>query len=88
MFDNPKKELQRLEDQLLAAEEVQWQESWEEGPPQEAGKFLREEDQEELPEEEEPEAPQNPSRTPMLVALLLIEIGVLFAALAWWLLWR
>lgn len=88
MFDNPKKELQRLEDELLAAEEVQWQEDWEEEPPQEAGKFLREEDQEEPPEEEEPEAPQNPSRTPMLVALLLIEIGVLFAALAWWLLWR
>ena len=88
MFDNPKKELQRLEDQLLAAEEVQWQEDWEEEPPQEAGKFLREEDQEEPPEEEEPEAPQKPSRTPMLVALLLIEIGVLFAALAWWLLWR
>lgn len=88
MFDNPKKELQRLEDELLAAEEVQWQEDWEEEPPQEAGKFLREEDQEEPPEEEEPEAPQNPSRAPMLVALLLIEIGVLFAALAWWLLWK
>ena len=72
MFDNPKKELQRLEDQLLAAEEVSWQEGWEEEPP----------------EEEAPETPRNPSRVPMLVALLLIEIGVLFAALAWWLLWR
>ena len=88
MFDNPKKELQRLEDQLLAAEEVSWQEGWEEEPPQEAGQFSQEQEQEEPPEEEAPEAPQNPSRVPMLVALLLIEIGVLFAALAWWLLWR
>ena len=30
MFDDPKKELQRLEEELLAAEKVQWQESWEE----------------------------------------------------------
>ena len=42
MFDNPKKELQRLEDQLLAAEEVSWQEGWEEEPPQEAGQFSQE----------------------------------------------
>ena len=82
MFDDPKKELQRLEDQLLAAEEVQWQESWEqelEQPPE------AEADQ---PEEEPEETNRNSSRAPMLIALLLIEIGLLFAALAWWLLWR
>ena len=83
MFDNPKKELQRLEDELLAAERVQWPESWEEEleqPPEEGAA-----EPEEKPEEE---TTQNPSRAPMLIALLLIEIGVLFAALAWWLLWR
>ena len=83
MFDNPKKELQRLEDELLAAERVQWQESWEEEleQPPEAEPAETEEGSEET-------LPQNPSRAPLLLALLLIEIGVLFAALAWWLLWK
>ena len=87
MFDNPKKELQRLEDELLAAEEIQWQESWErelEQPP-EAEAAQPEEEPEELPEEEPAE---KSSRAPLLIALLLIEIGLLFAALAWWLLCR
>ena len=83
MFDNPKKELQRLEDELLAAERVQWQESWEEEleQPPEAEPAEAEEGSEET-------QPQNPSRAPLLIALLLMEVGVLFAALAWWLLWR
>ena len=88
MFDDPKKELQRLEDELLAAEEIQWQESWErelEQPPEAASAQPEELPEDELPEEEPAE---KSSRAPLLIALLLIEIGLLFAALAWWLLCR
>ena len=81
MFDDPKKELRRLEDQLLAAEEPQWEPQEEEQP---GGLFLRQEEQE---EEEEAPAPK-PSRVPMLLAALLLEIAALFGVLAWWLLWR
>ena len=51
MFDNPKKELQRLEDELLAAEEIQWQESWErelEQPPEAASAQPEEEPEDHL----------------------------------------
>ena len=85
MFDDPKKELRRLEDQLLAAEEPQWEPQEEELPEEEpGGLFLR---QEEPEEEEEAPAPK-PSRVPMLLAALLLEIAALFGVLAWWLLWR
>ena len=89
MFDNPKKELQRLEDQLLAAEEESWSGQWEEAPPQaEIPEYPVEPDAREDEEYPQGESAGKPNRTPMLLALLLIEIGVLFAALAWWLLWR
>lgn len=83
MFDNPRKELQRLEDQLLAAEEAEWKGQWEEASQEQEESDLEEDT---ISSEEVPA--QRSSRTPMLLALLLIEIGVLFAALAWWLLWR
>ena len=87
MFDDPKKELKRLEEQLLAAEEEQWAED----------AFLPEEEERTEPEyalPEEPPAPEEaasvkPSlRVPILVAALLLEVAALLGVLAWWLLWR
>lgn len=87
MFDDPKKELKRLEEQLLAAEEEQWAED----------AFLPEEEERTGPEyalPEEPPAPEEeasvkPSlRVPILVAALLLEVAALLGVLAWWLLWR
>ena len=93
MFDDPKKELKRLEEQLLAAEEEQWAESAflpeEEEPaePEAGGRFLLPEEPEAPPEPEE--APGRPNiRVPILVAALLLEVAALFAVLAWWVLWR
>ena len=83
MFDNPRKALQRLEDELLAAEEAEWKGQWEDIP-----QAQEESDPEELLPDSEEAPARSPSRTPMLLALLLIEIGLLFAALAWWLLCR
>lgn len=98
MFDNPKKELQRLEEQLLAAEEEQWAqpglqpEEEELSEPEAGGRFLRREEEEApLPREPEDEedTPDGPNyRVPILVAALLLEIAALFGVLAWWLLWR
>lgn len=89
MFDDPKKELKRLQEQLLAAEEEQWEEEIFEEPeqiPEEAQHFLLEEPE---PVEEEPEEePVARSRVPALVAALLVEVAALLGVLAWWLLWR
>ena len=91
MFDDPKKELKRLEDQLLAAEEEQWETPMEPAEPEEdypeaaGGRFLRVEPSPE-PEEEDP--PEQRNRVPILVAALLLEVAALFGVLAWWLLWR
>ena len=87
MFDDHKKELKRLEEQLLDAEEEQWAEDV----------FLPEEEERTEPEyalPEEPPAPEEaasvkPSlRVPILVAALLLEVAALLGVLAWWLLWR
>lgn len=90
MFDDPKKELKRLEEQLLAAEEEQWAED----------AFLPEEEEiteQEILLPEEPEEPPVPDerasvkpslRVPILVAALLLEVAALLGVLAWWLLWR
>ncbi|MGM9605048.1 MAG: hypothetical protein ACI3XG_08275 [Faecousia sp.] len=98
MFDNPKKELQRLEEQLLAAEEEPWAEPMEapeEAPaeePEAGGRFLRREEPEEQPprepEDEEETPGRQSNRAPILVAALLLEVAALFGVLAWWLLWR
>ena len=86
MFDNPKKELQRLEDQLLAAEEEAWEIQEEPTGPEEL--YPEEEPPIQEPEEEDPPPSKASSRIPILVAALLLEIAALFGVLAWWLLWR
>ena len=81
MFDDPKKELRRLQEQLLAAEEEQWE------TEVTGGRFLREAPGE--IEEEPEEAPsEGRSHIPALVAALLLEVAALFGVLAWWLLWK
>ena len=84
MFDDPKKELKRLEEQLLAAEEEQW-----------ADALFQPEEPEPLPEEpqeppmpEEEASPKKSLRVPILVSALLLEVAALLGVLAWWLLWR
>lgn len=92
MFDDPNKALKKLQEQLLAAEEPEQdifapppkEPEYEDYDPAEYG--------EEAPEdepEEEPEAPQekNRNKAALLVALLLLEVALLFGVLAWWLLW-
>lgn len=91
MFDDPNKALKKLQEQLLAAEEPEEdifapplkEPEYEDYDPAEYG--------EEAPQEpeEEPEAPQekNRNKAALLVALLLLEVALLFGVLAWWLLW-
>lgn len=91
MFDDPNKALKKLQEQLLAAEEPEQdifapppkEPVYEDYDPAEYG--------EEAPQEpeEEPEAPQekNRNKVALLVALLLLEVALLFGVLAWWLLW-
>ena len=91
MFDDPNKALKKLHEQLLAAEEPEQdifapppkEPEYEDYDPAEYG--------EEAPQEpeEEPEAPQekNRNKVALLVALLLLEVALLFGVLAWWLLW-
>ena len=91
MFDDPNKALKKLQEQLLAAEEPEQdifapppkEPEYEDYDPAEYG--------EEAPQEpeEEPEAPQEKNRNTvaLLVALLLLEVALLFGVLAWWLLW-
>lgn len=82
MFDNPKKELQRLEEQLLAAEQTEQPQA-----PLEELYLPRQE--EPAPAEPEEATPREPNRrVPYLVAALLLEVAALFGVLAWWLLWR
>lgn len=91
MFDDPNKALKKLQEQLLAAEEPEQdifapppkEPEYEDYDPAEYG--------EEAPQEseEESEAPQekNRNKVALLVALLLLEVALLFGVLAWWLLW-
>ena len=89
MFDDPKKELKRLEEQLLAAEEEQWADAvfQPEEEITEPESLLPEEP--EQPTVPEKEASAKPSlRVPILVSALLLEVAALLGVLAWWLLWR
>ena len=86
MFDNPKKELKRLEDQLLAAEEEAWE--IQEQPTDAEELYPEEEPAAQEPEEEDAPPSKATNRIPMLVAALLLEIAALFGVLTWWLLWR
>ena len=91
MFDDPNKALKKLQEQLLAAEEPE-QDIF--APPPKEPEYVDydpAEYGEEAPQEpeEEPEAPQekNRNKVALLVALLLLEVALLFGVLAWWLLW-
>lgn len=91
MFDDPNKALKKLQEQLLAAEEPE-QDIFAPPPKEpEYEDYDPAEYSEEAPQEpeEEPEAPQekNRNKVALLVALLLLEVALLFGVLAWWLLW-
>lgn len=91
MFDDPNKALKKLQEQLLAAEEPE-QDIFAPPPKEpEYEDYDSAEYGEEAPQEpeEEPEAPQekNRNKVALLVALLLLEVALLFGVLAWWLLW-
>ena len=95
MFDNPQKELERLQAQLLAAEEEpEGAENAEEslpavGPEEEIWTFRESSPGWEEPEEAEP--PENRGKSSLNIWLVLAGILELSAALliaAWWLLWR
>lgn len=93
MFDNPNQNLKKLQEQLLAAEEPEEdifapaQEEYQPDDPEE----YAEEYPEEYPEDPEDEADarerQRKTRQSFLLALLLLEVALLFGVLAWWLLW-
>ena len=87
MFDDPNKALKKLQEQLLAAEEPE-QDIF--APPPKEPEY-EDYDPAEYGEEatQEPEAPQekNRNKVALLVALLLLEVALLFGVLAWWLLW-
>lgn len=91
MFDDPNKALKKLQEQLLAAEEPE-QDIFAPPPKEpEYEDYDLAEYGEEAPQEpeDEPEAPQekNRNKVALLVALLLLEVALLFGVLAWWLLW-
>lgn len=86
MFDDPNEALKKLQEQLMAAEEPE--EDIFAPPPAQPEEAPEETDEEPLPEEQDtpdPRARQN--KMALLVALLLLEVALLFGVLAWWLLW-
>lgn len=98
MFDNPNQNLKKLQEQLLAAEEPEEdifapaREEYEpddlEEYPGEYPEEYPEEYAEEDPEEEaDARERQRKTRQSFLLALLLLEVALLFGVLAWWLLW-
>ena len=90
MFDDPKKELKRLEEQLLAAEEEQWADAVFQPEETESTEpeILLPEEPEEPPVPEERASVKQSLRVPALVAALLLEVAALLGVLAWWLLGR
>lgn len=92
MFDNPNQNLKKLQEQLLAAEEPEEdifapaQEEYEPEYSEEYPEEYSEEYPEEYPEAEAQER-QRKTRQSFLLALLLLEVALLFGVLAWWLLW-
>lgn len=97
MFDNPNQNLKKLQEQLLAAEEPEEdifapaREEYQPDDPEEYPGEYPEEYSEEYPEDPEDEADvrerQRKTRQSFLLALLLLEVALLFGVLAWWLLW-
>lgn len=97
MFDNPNQNLKKLQEQLLAAEEPEEdifapaREEYQPDDPEEYPGEYPEEYPEEYAEDPEDEADarerQRKTRQSFLLALLLLEVALLFGVLAWWLLW-
>ena len=97
MFDNPTQNLKKLQEQLLAAEEPEEdifapaREEYQPDDPEEYPGEYPEEYPEEYAEDPEDEADarerQRKTRQSFLLALLLLEVALLFGVLAWWLLW-
>lgn len=97
MFDNPNQNLKKLQEQLLAAEEPEEdifapaREEYQPDDPEEYPGEYPEEYSEEYAEDPEDEADvrerQRKTRQSFLLALLLLEVALLFGVLAWWLLW-
>lgn len=97
MFDNPNQNLKKLQEQLLAAEEPEEdifapaREEYQPDDPEEYPGEYPEEYSEEYAEDPEEEADarerQRKTRQSFLLALLLLEVALLFGVLAWWLLW-
>ena len=97
MFDNPNQNLKKLQEQLLAAEEPEEdifapaREKYQPDDPEEYPGEYPEEYPEEYAEDPEDEADarerQRKTRQSFLLALLLLEVALLFGVLAWWLLW-
>lgn len=97
MFDNPNQNLKKLQEQLLAAEEPEEdifapaREEYEPDDPEEYPGEYPEDYSEEYAEDPEDEADarerQRKTRQSFLLALLLLEVALLFGVLAWWLLW-
>ena len=86
MFDDPNEALKKLQEQLLAAEEPE--EDIFAPPPAQPEEAPEEPDQQPLPEEPDTPDPRNrQNKIALLVALLLLEVALLFGVLAWWLLW-
>lgn len=89
MFDNPNQNLKRLQEQLLAAEEPEEdifapaQEEYELDYPEEYPEEYSEDSEDEADARER----QRKTRQSFLLALLLLEVALLFGVLAWWLLW-
>ena len=98
MFDNPNQNLKKLQEQLLAAEEPEEdifapaREEYQPDDPEEyPGEYPEEYPEEYAEEDPEDEADarerQRKTRQSFLLALLLLEVALLFGVLAWWLLW-
>ena len=93
MFDNPNQNLKKLQEQLLAAEEPEEdifapaREEYQPDDPEEYPGEYPEEYAEDPEEEADARERQRKTRQSFLLALLLLEVALLFGVLAWWLLW-
>lgn len=81
MFDNPNKELQRLQDQLLAAEKKRPAKK----PAPRKAPAKRPASK---PKKEAAPEPQNKTYTNSLWIALMLELLALAGVLIWWLLWN
>jgi len=97
MFDNPNQNLKKLQEQLLAAEEPEedifapareeYEPEYSEEYPEDYPEEYPEEYSEDSEDEADAQERQRKTRQSFLLALLLLEVALLFGVLAWWLLW-